>query len=93
MHTSCRSRKMLKNEHLLGKIGIDTTENEPEAQIQNINDISYLFYLPALRRHVHGVGHEQAGPHDRLDLGEAHARRRLQRLDRALQRGDCLYLF
>merc|ERR1719171_706830 len=46
--------------------------------------------LPALRRHIHGVGHEQAGPHDRLDLGEAHARRRLQRLDRALQRGDCL---
>ena len=93
MHTSCRSRKMLKNEHLLAKIGIDTAENEPEVLIQNINDISYLFYLPALRRHVHGVGHEQAGPHDRLDLGEAHARRRLQRLDRALQRGDCLYLF
>ena len=26
---SCRSRKMLSNEHLLAKIGVDTAENEP----------------------------------------------------------------
>ena len=26
---SCRSRKMLKNEYLVAKIGVDTAENEP----------------------------------------------------------------
>ena len=30
---------MLKNEHLVAKIGVDTAENEPEIRIQNINDI------------------------------------------------------
>ena len=29
-YKSCRSRKMLKNEYLVTKIGLDTAENEPE---------------------------------------------------------------
>ena len=36
--TSCRSRKTLKNEHLLAKIGVDIAENEPEVLVWNIND-------------------------------------------------------
>ena len=28
-----RSRKMLKNENLLAKIGVDTDENEPDVEV------------------------------------------------------------
>ena len=35
--TSCRSRKMLQNEYLLAKIGVDTAENEPDVEVWSIS--------------------------------------------------------
>ena len=47
--TSCRSRKMLKNEDLRAKIGVDTAENEPDVDVWS-NGLLVLLMLSAANR-------------------------------------------
>ena len=49
VYTSCRSRKMLKNEYLLAKIGFDTAENEPLKVWGNLFIISILSLVETFR--------------------------------------------
>ena len=43
MFKSCRSRQELSNEYLLGKIGVDTAENEP-LEVWGENSIQYSLH-------------------------------------------------
>ena len=35
---SCRRRKMLQNEYLVAKVGVDTAENEPSKSFSDMGD-------------------------------------------------------
>ena len=49
-YTSCSSRKMLKDDYLLTKIGVDTAENEPEVEVWSINYTCTSYVEPRHRQ-------------------------------------------